>query len=132
MEMGELSPYTCPECHGVLVQIREGNRLRFRCHTGHAYSLNVLLAEVTKSIEAALWNAARVLDEGEMLLSHVQGHLHHSAAEMAETAVADEAASQMKAAVEQRLHEVKQQGELVREAVFRNQTLSEDTLRDAQ
>jgi two-component system, chemotaxis family, protein-glutamate methylesterase/glutaminase len=29
------SPYTCPSCHGVMFEVREGRRRRFRCHTGH-------------------------------------------------------------------------------------------------
>lgn len=35
---GPLSPFTCPDCHGVMVQIREGHLTRFRCHTGHAFT----------------------------------------------------------------------------------------------
>jgi two-component system chemotaxis response regulator CheB len=37
MKFGELSPYTCPDCHGVLVSIKDGKRKRFRCHTGHGF-----------------------------------------------------------------------------------------------
>ena len=40
---GPLSPYTCPECHGVLVQLQDGDFTRFRCHTGHAYSPSSIL-----------------------------------------------------------------------------------------
>ncbi|HEY3935765.1 MAG TPA: chemotaxis protein CheB [Gemmatimonadales bacterium] len=36
MELGQLTPFTCPECHGALVRIAEGKMSRFRCHTGHA------------------------------------------------------------------------------------------------
>jgi two-component system, chemotaxis family, protein-glutamate methylesterase/glutaminase len=43
MAMGQISSNTCPECHGVLVRIREGSITRFRCHTGHAFSLQTLL-----------------------------------------------------------------------------------------
>src|SRR5262249_36510400 len=38
MELGKASVYSCPECHGVLMQLEEGGVKRFRCHTGHAYS----------------------------------------------------------------------------------------------
>ena len=37
MEIGPASPFACPECHGVLMQISEGKRTRYRCHTGHAF-----------------------------------------------------------------------------------------------
>jgi two-component system chemotaxis response regulator CheB len=43
LEFGELSPFTCPECHGVLTMLREDMITRFRCHTGHAFSAETLL-----------------------------------------------------------------------------------------
>src|SRR5690606_36324302 len=52
MNWGELTPFTCPECHGTLVKLIEGNMLRYRCHTGHAYTASSLLAEVSESIES--------------------------------------------------------------------------------
>jgi len=42
-ELAAPSPFTCPECQGVLAEIREGSIIRFRCHNGHAYSRAVLL-----------------------------------------------------------------------------------------
>ncbi|AFZ68618.1 chemotaxis protein CheB [Deinococcus peraridilitoris] len=74
LQLGPLSPFTCPECHGVMVQIKEGNSSRFRCHTGHAFSPSSLLAEVRDSVEASLWSAARALDENVMLLEHLARH----------------------------------------------------------
>lgn len=59
MDVGELSPFTCPECNGVLVRLVEGKFIRFRCHTGHAYTASSLLADVTKSVEEKLWQAMR-------------------------------------------------------------------------
>src|SRR5215203_337346 len=59
MKFGELTPYTCPDCHGVLFQLKDGNRPRFRCHTGHAFSSDSLLSSVSQSIEESLWNAIR-------------------------------------------------------------------------
>jgi len=50
--------FTCPECHGFLVSIKDGERSGFRCHTGHAFCADALLASVTESIEDSLWNAA--------------------------------------------------------------------------
>jgi len=54
MEWGELSPFTCPDCSGVLSKIKDGNRPRFRCHTGHAFSSDSLLAALTETIEESL------------------------------------------------------------------------------
>lgn len=78
LAQGQLTPFTCPECHGVLVRLKEGQGERFRCHTGHAFSLSTLLAEMRLSVEAALWQTARVLDEQLLLLSHLQRHLWNS------------------------------------------------------
>jgi two-component system chemotaxis response regulator CheB len=74
-DISEPSPFACPECHGVLLQIKEGGRLRFRCHTGHAYSLDSLLAAVGEAIEEALWNSIRALEEGHLLMSAIGSHL---------------------------------------------------------
>jgi two-component system chemotaxis response regulator CheB len=38
LDLGPYTPYTCPECHGTLVQIEEGMHKRFRCHTGHSFT----------------------------------------------------------------------------------------------
>jgi two-component system chemotaxis response regulator CheB len=72
LKMGEVSSYTCPDCHGVLVQIREGAILRFRCHTGHAFSLLTLLAEVGESIDKGLWDTIRAVEERLLLLRQLQ------------------------------------------------------------
>jgi two-component system chemotaxis response regulator CheB len=70
MEVGELTPFTCPECHGVLVKLWEGERGKFRCHTGHAYSTSALLADVTASVGELLWQVTRGLEECVMLLEN--------------------------------------------------------------
>jgi two-component system, chemotaxis family, protein-glutamate methylesterase/glutaminase len=74
LEAGDLSPYSCPECHGVLNRIQEGRVMRFRCHTGHAYSANTLLSSVTESVEQLLFGALRAIDESVMLLNQIGGH----------------------------------------------------------
>lgn len=68
MNMGKVSQYTCPDCHGVLVQIEEGSIVRFRCHTGHAFSMETLLAEVNESIDRGLWASIRAIEERVLLL----------------------------------------------------------------
>ena len=71
MKLGKQSQYTCPDCHGVLVQIEEGSHVRFRCHTGHAFSTMTLLAEINESIDNGLWDAIRALEERLLLLRQV-------------------------------------------------------------
>ena len=53
MKLGAISANTCPECHGILVRIREHSIVRYRCHTGHAYSLETLLAAVNEGLRSA-------------------------------------------------------------------------------
>lgn len=76
--VGDPSPFACPECHGVLLQVKEGGRLRFRCHTGHAYAIESLLSAVSAGIEESLWTAVRALEEGRLLLSGMATHLKTS------------------------------------------------------
>ncbi|AWN24653.1 chemotaxis protein CheB [Deinococcus irradiatisoli] len=71
---GDPSPFTCPECHGTMVKIQEGRTLRFRCHTGHAYSAPALLGELHRAAEANLWTTVRGMEEQVMLLDHLAKH----------------------------------------------------------
>ncbi|MBW4330814.1 chemotaxis protein CheB [Stakelama sp. CBK3Z-3] len=66
--LGELSPYNCPDCNGVLWQIEDGPMLRFRCHTGHAYSGNALLEAQAGTIEQSLYETLRGQRERARLL----------------------------------------------------------------
>ena len=63
LQLGDPSVFTCPECHGALLQLKHSPMLRFRCHTGHAFSLQSLLAELNTEIENNLWNAIRTIEE---------------------------------------------------------------------
>jgi two-component system, chemotaxis family, protein-glutamate methylesterase/glutaminase len=74
-DLFEPSNYTCPECHGVLLQLKEGGILRFRCHTGHAYSAATLLEEGGEGVEGSLWGAIRSLEERVLLLRQFAEHL---------------------------------------------------------
>jgi two-component system chemotaxis response regulator CheB len=65
--VAEPSRYACPECHGVLLRLKGDGPMRFRCHTGHAYSVESLLAEVDEKVDEALWNAIRTLEEAALL-----------------------------------------------------------------
>jgi two-component system chemotaxis response regulator CheB len=73
--VGEPSRFACPECHGVLLQLKDGPHTRFRCHTGHAYSATSLLAAVNEQIEGSLWSSVRALEEGQLLLCSMAEHL---------------------------------------------------------
>jgi two-component system, chemotaxis family, protein-glutamate methylesterase/glutaminase len=67
--VGEQVPFNCPGCGGVLWEVAKGEVLRYRCHTGHAYTSSVLLAEQTAKIEETLWIALRMFEERRNLLT---------------------------------------------------------------
>ena len=74
IDKGRLTPFTCPDCHGALTQLIEGKLIRYRCHTGHAYTVSALLSEVTESVESMLYSAMRGLEETKMLLHNLGMH----------------------------------------------------------
>jgi two-component system chemotaxis response regulator CheB len=75
LDLGELTPFTCPECRGALVRIQEGNLFRFRCHTGHSFTADALLEGIMKTVGELLWQTQRGLQEAYMLLEHVGTHM---------------------------------------------------------
>lgn len=74
MSFGELTPFTCPECHGVLSRFTNGNIMRYRCHTGHAFSVDALMTTLTQKVEDYLYNAIRGIDECVFLFNHLGDH----------------------------------------------------------
>jgi len=74
LTLGTLTPYACPDCHGVLLAIADGDFVRYRCHTGHAHSADSLLATITEHIEDTLWNAIRGMEESILLLNNLGDH----------------------------------------------------------
>ncbi|HEY0074222.1 MAG TPA: chemotaxis protein CheB [Abditibacteriaceae bacterium] len=117
MQFGELTPYTCPDCHGVLSALKDGSRTRFRCHTGHAYSADSLLAAVTENIEEGLYSAMRGIEESVMLLNHVGDHF------------AEVNQPKMAALYFQKAKEAETRAQFVRQAVLSHEQLSKDSLR---
>lgn len=66
--LGELSPYNCPDCNGVLWEIEDGPLMRFRCHTGHAYTQNSLSERQEEMLEQNMFEALRSLREKSRML----------------------------------------------------------------
>jgi two-component system chemotaxis response regulator CheB len=65
--LGVPSYFTCPECHGTLWEMHDSDLLRFRCRVGHAFTGESMLAQHDTAVEAALWAAARSLEESATL-----------------------------------------------------------------
>ncbi len=70
----ETTPFTCPDCGGVLWQGGEGPMLRFRCHVGHAFAPEVLLSQKSEELETALWSSLRLLKEKATLTQQLANH----------------------------------------------------------
>lgn len=76
--LGAPSLFTCPECHGAMIRLKEAGPIRFRCHTGHAFTLQSLLSEQADRVEELLWTTLRAMEEERALLQHLGEHLQDS------------------------------------------------------
>src|SRR5204862_3276326 len=66
--LGKPSSYACPDCHGGLWEVSGARPRRFRCHTGHGFSLRTLQDTLAEAADESLWNARRALQERLLLL----------------------------------------------------------------
>ena len=114
--MGELTPFTCPECHGVLARMQNDTIVRYRCHTGHAYSVDALMAALTEKIEDGLYNAIRGIDESIMLLNHLGDHY------------AEANKPKLAALYFKKAKEAQDRSQLVRDAALKHEQLTKDFL----
>jgi two-component system, chemotaxis family, protein-glutamate methylesterase/glutaminase len=64
---GEVSSFGCPDCGGVLWQLRDGDFVRFRCRVGHAWTGDALIAKQSDVVDEAMWVALRALEESAQL-----------------------------------------------------------------
>lgn len=62
-------PLSCPACSGVLSQLADPARLRFRYQIGHAYSAETLDRAQDRGVLEAIGVAIRVLEERHTLLT---------------------------------------------------------------
>jgi len=67
---GAPSPYSCPDCGGVLWIVPAANE-HFRCRVGHRFTQESLDGEQDAVIEDALWTALRALEEQASLAERV-------------------------------------------------------------
>ena len=68
---GTPSPYSCPDCRGVLFAMEDGSLLRYRCRVGHAWSAEALSERQEQAVETALWMALRALEERQAMADDV-------------------------------------------------------------
>lgn len=111
-KIAQPSALSCPDCNGVLSEMRDGPPLRFRCQIGHAYTADVLAARTTE-VGEAMRIALRIMEERVTLV----------------TRMADDARSSGRTTVaelyEARTEEYTRYATILRQAVL-------ETLRDAR
>lgn len=64
--IGHPSVFSCPDCGGVMFELDDEAPARFRCHTGHAFSMLSLTSRQEEVTGDALWVALRAMQEKEM------------------------------------------------------------------
>jgi two-component system chemotaxis response regulator CheB len=87
--LGTVSPFTCPECHGALWEIGDRPMLRFRCHAGHAYAADAVLAAHDEEVDRLLGALQRAHQERAALTRRLaeqeRAEERHQLAERLET-----------------------------------------------
>lgn len=69
---GRRSVLACPDCHGVMWEIDEGDLIRYRCHVGHTYTAELMDVAVDDNLRRALASAIRALEEKVALARKLQ------------------------------------------------------------
>ena len=77
-DLGHQVPYNCPNCGGVLWQMKASKVTRFRCHTGHSFTQKALLSSQSEKIEEMLWISLRMFEERKNLLTSMAQKTVHS------------------------------------------------------
>jgi two-component system chemotaxis response regulator CheB len=99
---GTPSPFSCPECGGVLWELGEEALTRFRCRTGHAFTADALMADQADVLESALWVGLRSLEEKAAM------------AERLVTRARDQGRPLMASRFETQVREAREQAEVIR------------------
>jgi two-component system chemotaxis response regulator CheB len=117
---GAPSAFSCPECGGVLWELRNGDLIRFRCRTGHAYSPESMLAGQTDVLEEALWVALKTLEE-HVSLSRRLGHQAR-----------DRGHQRLATRFDERVRDAEQRIALIRQVLVNEQPMVEADMIDAE
>jgi two-component system chemotaxis response regulator CheB len=110
-------PLSCPECEGVLSEVRGARPRRFRCQIGHAYTAEVVDNQLDGRVEDALRIAMRVMEERVELVTRMA----RDASESGRNSVADVYAH--------RAAEYRRYAEALRAAVLEQMSRAEAELR---
>lgn len=76
--LGVQSLYTCPDCHGPLWEIDDGDEPRFRCQIGHAFTSEALMVSQADAVDAALWTALETLEQRAQMTEQMASRARQS------------------------------------------------------
>ncbi len=114
-QLGKRSALACPTCDGVLWEIAEGNGLRYRCHTGHAFSAELVNIALEDALSRALAVALRSFEER----AEIARSLERQASRKTQISAAK--------MWQQRVAELEGEAEIVRDAIKRINRLPRPT-----
>lgn len=77
--LGSRSILACPNCHGVMWEILEGEIVRYRCHTGHAFSAEAMGRTLDEDALRGIESATRALEERLALVRRLEQRLQRGA-----------------------------------------------------
>ena len=69
-DFADPSALSCPDCHGVLSEVRGERPLRYRCQIGHAHTADSLASQ-TGELDEAMHVALRVMEERVTLVTRM-------------------------------------------------------------
>lgn len=70
-QIADPAPLTCPQCGGVMSEVRGGHPLRFRCQIGHAMTADAFASEQENAVDEAMRVALRVIEERAELVDRM-------------------------------------------------------------
>ncbi|MBA3470881.1 MAG: chemotaxis protein CheB [Herpetosiphonaceae bacterium] len=103
---GTPSVFSCPECHGTLWEIQDGDMSRYRCRVGHRFSPESMLSEQMETLETSLWSALKTLEEQAALLRRLAAQAQ------------ERNQGQMTARFTERIHETESRASLIRNVLL--------------
>lgn len=69
-QIADPSPLSCPDCQGVLSEVRGERPLRYRCQIGHSYTAEILASRIDQ-VDEAMRIAMRVMEERVTLVERM-------------------------------------------------------------
>jgi two-component system chemotaxis response regulator CheB len=110
--IGRRSTITCPDCHGVMWEIDEGEMIRYRCHVGHAYSAELINEMIGETFTKAMGSALRALEERIAVVKKLERQARERGRERVARSWAE------------RLREHEEEAEIIRESIRRTDDIA--------